>query len=346
MPSVPFPVITLLVLLILLAKMYLHGAKPSRGPLCFVAGCALLVLVSALRWSFDEMALRQLQGYMAIALPPLTWRCFANLTGQTPQQQWRLLLGPPAIAALLHLIMPAVTDIVLMLLYLGYGITLINVARQGADVFEFSRLSDSPGASTMAFAAGGFLCVSGFTDFAIAIDFTFFKGQQAPLLVALSQGLILPFLCLAILFTGNKPAQPEKADARCISVQPEAPETEDEAQRCHQLELMLVDRSLFLDPELTLNTLARKTGTPARHISRAVNQARGCNVSQWINGFRIQHAQRLLRETSEPVTAVMLESGFVTKSNFNREFTRLTGMSPTAYRRSAGNNPAPDLKSG
>lgn len=33
-----------------------------------------------------------------------------------------------------------------------------------------------------------------------------------------------------------------------------------------------------------------------------------------------------------PVTTAMLESGFQTKSNFNREFRRVTGQSPANWR--------------
>jgi AraC-like DNA-binding protein len=33
-----------------------------------------------------------------------------------------------------------------------------------------------------------------------------------------------------------------------------------------------------------------------------------------------------------PVTMAMLESGFQTKSNFNREFRRVTSLSPAAWR--------------
>jgi AraC-like DNA-binding protein len=40
------------------------------------------------------------------------------------------------------------------------------------------------------------------------------------------------------------------------------------------------------------------------------------------------------------VTVIMLESGFGTKSNFNREFLRVTGMTSSAYRRAAGKAPA------
>ncbi|MEW6633873.1 MAG: helix-turn-helix domain-containing protein [Pseudomonadota bacterium] len=33
-----------------------------------------------------------------------------------------------------------------------------------------------------------------------------------------------------------------------------------------------------------------------------------------------------------PVTAAMFESGFQTKSNFNREFRRVTSLSPASWR--------------
>jgi AraC-like DNA-binding protein len=43
------------------------------------------------------------------------------------------------------------------------------------------------------------------------------------------------------------------------------------------------------------------------------------------------------------VTEIMLEAGFQTKSNFNREFKRVTGLTPSDYRSSAGNRPSADL---
>ena len=71
---------------------------------------------------------------------------------------------------------------------------------------------------------------------------------------------------------------------------------------------------------------------PARQISGAVNRVAGKNVSQFINDFRIAEACRLLSETDMSVTAAMLESGFQTKSNFNREFRRVMSLSPASWR--------------
>lgn len=347
MPSLPFPVFTLFVLLILLVKVCLQPGEKSRGVMYFIIGCTLLVMMSALRWAFDDVLFRQLQSLLAILFPPLVWRCFTDLTGQ--KRGWHISTSviPPILALLVNLARPDATDAVLVLLYLGYGIALLRTALLGADAFILTRLSDSPTTSVMAFAAGCFLCFSSLTDIAIAYDFSQYHGRHAPVLVAISQGLLLPFICLAILFTGRKITSPPPHIAvEATEPEVEEPEAEDPEVHtlCQELENALTTRTLFLDPDLSLQGLARKTGIPARQISRAINRVRGCNVSQWINGFRIQHAQRLLVQSDAPVTQIMLEAGFSTKSNFNREFTRVSGMSPGDYRRAAADNAASDLK--
>jgi AraC-like DNA-binding protein len=100
------------------------------------------------------------------------------------------------------------------------------------------------------------------------------------------------------------------------------------------IDRLLRVRQLFRDPNLTLERIARRAGIPARQISGAINRVHGRNVSQFVNEYRVAEAARRLVETEDSITTVMLESGFQTKSNFNREFLRVTGMSPSAYRRS------------
>jgi AraC-like DNA-binding protein len=60
------------------------------------------------------------------------------------------------------------------------------------------------------------------------------------------------------------------------------------------------------------------------------------NMSQYVNGFRLDHAARLLRETNDSVTQVMSQSGFLTRSNFYREFQRVYRQTPAQYREGAG----------
>ncbi len=88
-------------------------------------------------------------------------------------------------------------------------------------------------------------------------------------------------------------------------------------------------REPFLNPSRTLNQLSRQMRIPAKQLSIAINRATGGNVSRYINGFRISHACDLLR-AGKNVTSAMLESGFNTKSNFNREFLRIMEKSPSA----------------
>lgn len=85
---------------------------------------------------------------------------------------------------------------------------------------------------------------------------------------------------------------------------------------------------------VTLEHAGRMMGVPSRQISIAVNRIYGGSFSQYLNDCRVKEAQRLLVEQPElPITALMLETGFTTKSNFNKEFQRVTGLSPGEYRK-------------
>ena len=99
-----------------------------------------------------------------------------------------------------------------------------------------------------------------------------------------------------------------------------------------QLTDLVQAQGLYKDPDLSLIKLARRMGVPARELSAMVNRQCGKNIAQWINGFRIAAACEQLASSDTPVTTVMLDCGFFTKSNFNREFRRHTGLSPSAYR--------------
>ena len=76
---------------------------------------------------------------------------------------------------------------------------------------------------------------------------------------------------------------------------------------------------------------------PSRDVSRAVNASSGGNVSQYVNKLRIDEACRLLRETDMSVIQIAFASGFNTKSNFNREFQRNVGQSPSNWLSSVQN---------
>lgn len=86
----------------------------------------------------------------------------------------------------------------------------------------------------------------------------------------------------------------------------------------------------YLNPDLTLSQLSRKSFVPVKQLSSAINRVMGENVSRYINAARIKSAQNAL-QSGENVTQAMLSSGFNTKSNFNREFLPVTGRSPSDW---------------
>ncbi|MBV1842672.1 MULTISPECIES: helix-turn-helix domain-containing protein [Photobacterium] len=123
--------------------------------------------------------------------------------------------------------------------------------------------------------------------------------------------------------------------ARHLEAQVEVQAEAQDARVMQALTTLLQEQALYLDPNLTLAVLARKTGVPNRQLSAAVNRQTGLNVSQLINQYRIEKARQLLKETDFSITEIYGMAGFNTKSNFNREFSRITTMTPSAYRRSA-----------
>ena len=98
-----------------------------------------------------------------------------------------------------------------------------------------------------------------------------------------------------------------------------------------RLDTVLETRKLYLDPDLTLTRLARVLQVPVKRLSVAINRSTGNNVSRYVNGYRIREACRTLKGGAS-VTEAMLVSGFNTKSNFNREFLRVTGRTPSNWR--------------
>ncbi len=106
-------------------------------------------------------------------------------------------------------------------------------------------------------------------------------------------------------------------------------------------EKIVMERELYKrEGGVTLEQAGRIMVVPARQISQAINRIYGGSFSQYLNDCRIKAAQALLRDNPDmPITTLMLEAGFSTKSNFNKEFLRVTGLSPSEYRKQADTQP-------
>ncbi|WP_302723997.1 AraC family transcriptional regulator [Gilvimarinus gilvus] len=99
---------------------------------------------------------------------------------------------------------------------------------------------------------------------------------------------------------------------------------------------LVEEQSLYrAEPTITLSRAARMLGVPARQLSQAVNGVYGASFSQHLNNVRVEKAkQLLLGHPNMNMTDIYLEAGFSTKSQFHREFSRVTATTPSAFRES------------
>ena len=102
-----------------------------------------------------------------------------------------------------------------------------------------------------------------------------------------------------------------------------------------EIAAFLAETHAYRDPDLSLAKFARQLGQPVRQISRIVNDATGSSVSNYINRWRIDEAAELLGSTGRKIDDIAYSVGFLSRSNFYREFQRIHDTSPSAYRKRA-----------
>jgi len=337
MIAIPLPFIVSMLLFLLAFFLWVNTSQKAKSSSIFAFICALTTSIVGLRWSFDWTLLRALQPVLASLVPVCAWLCFKQVHG-TKINKWHAL-GPGIIAlgALSYPLFQPPLDAFLTLMYVGYGIALLRLAPTPAGEV---RLSDAEGFSHAERIAGALLLFSAVIDGALAISFTLYEGRHAIYILTFSYALLLPALVLIMAWVGLHAQTMDPKDDAALPEPPLAqkkqqPMSEEDTRIIvNQFEQLMRDQQVFRDPDLTLNRLARKLVIPSRQISSAINQVYGRNVSQVINEFRIAYAKARLVESDDSITQIYMNAGFHSKSNFNREFSRLTGQTPSEYRRS------------
>jgi AraC-like DNA-binding protein len=89
-----------------------------------------------------------------------------------------------------------------------------------------------------------------------------------------------------------------------------------------------------LEPSLTLDQLAEKLPVSARDLSQVINRSFDVTFADFVNGYRIERAQAmLLSQPAANVSEIQYACGFATKSAFYSAFKRVTGSTPTGFRK-------------
>ena len=81
---------------------------------------------------------------------------------------------------------------------------------------------------------------------------------------------------------------------------------------------------------------ARLCGYSRDYLNRQVHKRFGVSLKSWLDRELAGRARRSLDYSSQGVTEIAAELGFPSVYAFSRFFSRVTGMSPTAYRKRHG----------
>ncbi len=87
---------------------------------------------------------------------------------------------------------------------------------------------------------------------------------------------------------------------------------------------------------IRLSDVAGKAGMSPAHFSRLFKRVMGLPYQEYLNGRRITKAKSLLRTSPRSIAEIAALLGFADATGFGRTFKKLTGQTPSAYRRLPG----------
>lgn len=88
-----------------------------------------------------------------------------------------------------------------------------------------------------------------------------------------------------------------------------------------------------LDDDIRLENLGRVAGMHPRSVARAFRRETGSSVVDYVHLLRVGRACDLLADERREVVDCCFAAGFGNLAHFNRVFRRITGHTPSAYRR-------------
>ena len=118
----------------------------------------------------------------------------------------------------------------------------------------------------------------------------------------------------------------------------EAEEAEEAAISAKSRELfpkivkLMEDQQLYTDEDLNRDMIAEKLGTNYKYVVKAIKDCTGETLTAFINGYRMRHATRMLRDTDDSIAIIAEISGFSHRT-LTRLFQAQFGITPSEYRK-------------
>jgi AraC family transcriptional regulator len=87
------------------------------------------------------------------------------------------------------------------------------------------------------------------------------------------------------------------------------------------------------DADVSLAALASEAGLSRFHFCRAFKESTGVSPHAWLRQHRLEQAMNMLRDTNASIVSVAAELGYASQTAFAAAFRKLTGETPSDWRR-------------
>ena len=111
---------------------------------------------------------------------------------------------------------------------------------------------------------------------------------------------------------------------------------DDEGEGRHVLIKLIEYLTASLSENPSLSEAASAIGYSANYLSHVVKKSLGFGYLSLLGLLRVEEAKTLLENTKKTSLEISMECGFGSERTFHRQFKRVTGTSPSDYRRTSG----------
>lgn len=298
-----------------------------------------------------------LRAVVGASIPPLIYLFFARGSGvpTAPPQGRDALHALPTLGLLLLVLTPGAgwwIDAAMVAIETGYALALLSLNRASGALGPIRRRA-------MLGAASVLLAVA-MLDVLIALELSDGRLLSGSLALQVASALLSASLLAWFVWAWRNPewfrdlagalgevdhAPPTPAPSPSASPREDMPPRDDAEGAdaddtsaialCRRLDAHLRERQAYTEFGLSLATTARRLSVSAKQLSAAVNRVHGRGFRTLLNDYKVEAAARLLADSTlaeRPITEIMFDAGFQTKSNFNKEFVLRMGISPSEYR--------------
>lgn len=118
--------------------------------------------------------------------------------------------------------------------------------------------------------------------------------------------------------------------------QPEIENTAQYAEMEREFMKLMDENEIYRNKRISLREVGQILGVSEQALSHFINEKYQMNFSELMNFYRVKKVQLLMADdNAELYTLLALaeDAGFNSKSTFNESFKKITGLTPSAYRK-------------